>query len=105
MDSCRPMPATGTEATVERTGETLRFAGALHRDAVAALWKRALLLVVGVSRFDVSAVPSLDSAGLAMLAELAARCATPPAIIGAPDGLDALRVAYRLTPQLDFARA
>ena len=61
------------EARIERSGETLRFAGALHRAGCAALWRQALPLLAGVRRFDLSAVEHADSAGIALLAELAGR--------------------------------
>ncbi len=91
-------------ASVHRDGNTLAFAGALSRDAVAALWPQALALVAGVERFDLSAVASVDSAGLALLVELAQR-GDGVAVSGDPPGLDGLRRAYRLSPTLSFARA
>ena len=36
------------EARIERSGETLRFAGALHRAGCAALWRQALPRGLGV---------------------------------------------------------
>ena len=92
----------GTEAAVERAGETLRFAGALTREAIAALWPQATRLLDGVRTFDLTAVPRVDSAGVALLAELAAR-AQPVAIDGAPDGWAELCAAYRLDAGLGFA--
>jgi phospholipid transport system transporter-binding protein len=47
----------------------------------------------------------VDSAGLALLAELAARlraAGAAPHIEGEPAGLSELRTAYRLTSGLDF---
>lgn len=96
------MPAAEA-AAVERDGTALRFAGALRRDDVAAIWRRALPLAAGASRFDLAAVSGVDSAGVALLAELAARAGTPVAIDGTPPGLAELRAAYRLTPALAFA--
>jgi phospholipid transport system transporter-binding protein len=96
------MPAA-EPATVERAGETLRFAGARLRGDVAALWRRALSQVGGADRFDLAAVTRVDSAGVALLAELAARAGTAVAIDGMPPGLAELRAAYRLTPALAFA--
>ena len=90
-------------ATVERSGATLRFAGALLRADVAALWRHALPLLPGVSGFDLGAVARVDSAGVALLAELAARADGAIAVAGSPAGLDELRAAYRLTPALAFA--
>lgn len=95
----------GAEATsLSRDGEALRFAGALLRDRVPGLWRQALPLVPGVRRFDLGAVTRVDSAGVALLAELAARAGTGGvAVDGAPAGLAELRAAYRLEPGLGFA--
>lgn len=93
----------GAEAAgIERNGETLRFAGALLRDEVAGLWRKALPLLGAVRRFDLDAVTRVDSAGVALLAELAARTGRVPAIDGTPAGLAELRAAYRLQPDLSF---
>jgi phospholipid transport system transporter-binding protein len=96
------MPAA-EPATVERAGATLRFVGVLQRDAIAALWKHAAAQAGGAERFDLAAVTRVDSAGVALLAELAARAGTAVAIDGMPPGLAELRAAYRLTPALAFA--
>ena len=96
------MPAAEA-ATVGRAGATLRFAGALLRDDVAGLWRRALPLAAGARCFDLAAVERVDSAGVALLAELAARSGTDVVIDGTPPGLAELRAAYRLTPALAFA--
>ena len=96
------MPAA-EPATVERAGATLRFGGALQRDAIAALWRVALPLAGEADRFDLTAVTRVDSAGVALLAEIAARIGAPVAIDGTPPGLAELRAAYRLTPGLAFA--
>jgi phospholipid transport system transporter-binding protein len=93
----------GDVASVRRDGTTLAFAGALSRDAVATLWPQALRLLPA-ERFDLSAVSQVDSAGLALLVELAQR-GGGVGVIGDPAGLDGLRRAYRLSPQLTFARA
>lgn len=95
---------TGAAATLRRDGETLAFAGALARDAVAALWVEALRVLPGTGRFDLSAVTAVDSAGLALLVELAARAGSV-AVDGDPPGLDGLRRAYRLSSHLSFAQA
>lgn len=87
---------------MERVGDTLRFAGALLRHDTAGLWQRALPQLDGVRRFDLVAVARVDSAGVALLAELAARAGGDIAITGDPPGLTALRTAYRLTPGLAF---
>lgn len=97
------MPASS--AGVERSGDALVFTGALLRDRVAALWPRAARALEGLRRIDLGAVERIDSAGLAMLAELVARADTAPAIEGTPAGLSELCAAYRLTPQLSFASA
>lgn len=96
------MPAA-EPATVAREGDTLRFSGALLRDAVAGLWKPAASRVEGVRRIDLVAVTRVDSAGVALLAELAARAGTDPMVDGAPEGLPELRAAYRLAPSLAFS--
>lgn len=96
------MPAA-EPATVERAGETLRFAGALQRNEVAALWRHALPQIGGIERFDLAAVARVDSAGVALLAELATRSGTTVVIDGTPPGLVELRAAYRLAPTLAFA--
>lgn len=92
---------------MSHTGDTLRFAGALSRDAVPALWKQ-LPPLDGVRTLDLAAVTSIDSAGLALLAELAARASGAPLALalppdGAPDGFTELCAAYRLDPRLGFA--
>ena len=90
-------------AGVRRDGATLVFAGPLLRDAVAALWPLAQAQVAGASRFDLQGVERVDSAGLALLAELAARAGGTVAVDGSPAGLGELRAAYRLDPALGFA--
>ncbi len=95
------MPST--DASVHRHGDGLLFAGVLDRPAVATLWSQALPVVGGVVRFDLNAVGHVDSAGLAMLAELAARAGGTVAVIGDPSNLAELRTAYRLAPDLAFA--
>jgi len=90
-------------ASVRRDGDALVFAGALLRDDVAALWRQLPKALSGVRRLDVRAVGHIDSAGLALLAELAARAGGEVAVDGAPEGLAELRGAYRLSPALGFA--
>jgi phospholipid transport system transporter-binding protein len=97
------MPATDAAASVTRDGEALRFAGALLRDQVTALWRQALPLVAGARRFDLAGASGVDSAGVALLAELASRAGEGIAIGGNPPGLAELRAAYRLQTNLDFA--
>lgn len=91
-------------ASVRRDDDALAFAGALSRDAVAALWPQALRMLPGAQRFDLSAVATVDSAGLALLVELAQR-AGGVRVDGEPPGLDGLRRAYRLSSALAFAQA
>ena len=106
MPSADPTSAhpTNVGASVERAGDALRFAGALLRADVAALWKQASTQLEGVRRFDLNAVTRVDSAGVALLAALADRCGGIQ-IDGLPAGLAELRAAYRLTPALGFATA
>jgi phospholipid transport system transporter-binding protein len=90
-------------ASVRREGDALVFDGALQRGVVAALWPQALSSLAGARRFDLSAVSHVDSAGLAMLAELAARTDGGIAVDSAPAGLHALCEAYRLDASLGYA--
>ena len=92
------------EATpsVRLDGARLVFSGALDRPACAAVWKQVQPLLGGVQLFDLEAISRVDSAGLALLAELASR--QPGAsLLGSPPGLDELRAAYRLDHRLAFA--
>lgn len=92
-----------SSASVRCDGDALVFTGALLRDDVAALWRQVPKTLDGVRRLDVRAVERIDSAGLALLAELCARTGSEVAVAGAPDGLAELRGAYRLSPTLGFA--
>ena len=97
------MPAS--DASVRADGDALVFAGALDRAAAAALWAQAAAQLAGVQRFVLTNVTTVDSAGLALLAELAARARAAgavPRVEGQPAGLADLQAAYRLTPELDF---
>ncbi|WP_242111670.1 STAS domain-containing protein [Luteimonas aquatica] len=98
------MAGSAATAQVRRDGDALVFSGALLRAGVTALWKQ-VGAPAGVRRLDLRAVERLDSAGLALLAELAARAGGEVAIDGEPAGLAELRAAYRLTPGLAFAAA
>ncbi len=89
-------------ASLHRDGDTLVFAGTLARDAVPALWTEARRILGGVRRLDLAAVDRVDSAGLALLAELAGRNSGIE-VVGDPRGLAELRRAYRLSPSLSFA--
>lgn len=85
---------------MSRAGEALRFAGVLARAQVPGLWKQ-LPPLDGVRTLDLTQVASVDSAGLALLAEVAARTGAT-AIEGVPQGLAELRSAYRLDARLGF---
>lgn len=91
-----------TDASVRLDGDALVFTGALDRAAVAALWPQALAALGQARRFDLRAVHHIDSAGLALLAELAARGSHALPLDGDPPGLAELRAAYRLSPPLAF---
>lgn len=98
------MPAAG-DARVRREGDALVFAGALDRAAAAALWPQAAAQLAGARRIVLTDVTAVDSAGLALLAEVAARLRVDgiePVLEGQPAGLADLQAAYRLTPRLDF---
>ena len=98
------MPAA-TDAGLRRDGDALVFTGALDRSAAATLWPQASAQLAGVQRIVLTNVTTVDSAGLALLAELAARARAAgavPRVEGQPAGLADLQAAYRLTPELDF---
>ncbi|MCF7751625.1 STAS domain-containing protein [Bacillus subtilis subsp. subtilis] len=91
-------------ASVQRNGTALVFSGVLDRAAATALWP-SLSVLEGVGQLDLTAVTRVDSAGLALLAELAARLrsgGSAPDILGSPAGFNELSAAYRLAPTLDF---
>lgn len=94
-----------TPLAVARDGDTLVVTGALLRPSVAAAWARALPLIAGVARIDLTRVPSVDSAGMALVAELAARAGHGVTVAGQPAGLAELRAAYRLDDAFGFASA
>ena len=89
-------------AGVVRDGDALRFSGALLRASVAALWARLPAQDAGVRRIALGDVERIDSAGLALIALLAARHGAD--IEGTPPGFEELRTAYRLGHGLAFAR-
>lgn len=95
--------AAGAQASVRRDGERLVFSGALDRPACATVWKQLQpMLLHEVRTLDLAAISHVDSAGVALLAEVAAR--NPGAsLLGSPAGLDELRAAYRLDHRLAFA--
>ena len=92
-----------TEAAprVRRDGAALHLSGTLDRTAATALWPQASAAVDGARVLDVTAVESVESAGLAMLVALAARM-DDVHVEGAPRGMTELLAAYRLTPTLAF---
>lgn len=96
-----------SKPTLRRDADVLVLAGTLDRAAVVALWPQLVAALPGARTVDVRAVDQVDSAGVALLAELVARLpanaagATPP-LLGTPPGLPELAAAYRLTPQLEF---
>ena len=98
------MPAA-SDAGIRRDGDALVFTGALDRAAAAVLWAQASAQLAGAQRFVLTNVTTVDSAGLALLADLAARVRATgiaPRFEGQPAGLADLQAAYRLTPELDF---
>ena len=89
------------EASVERAGTLLRLRGRLDRASVAAVWPQALAALDGVQGLDLRAVEALDSAGLALLAELADRLPREARRVeGQPPGLVGLCAAYRMNADL-----
>lgn len=82
-------------ASVRRDGPALVFTGPLECPAVPALWTAALPLLDGAEAIDLTGVPHLDSAGLALVTELQHRARAPLDVRGEPDGLVGLRAAYR----------
>lgn len=91
-----------SDASLKVEGDALVFAGALDRPAIAALWPAALIAIGQAHRIDMRAVSHIDSAGLALLTELAARRDYAIVLEGDPPGLAELRAAYRLAPDLAF---
>lgn len=95
-----------TDASLRRDGATLLAAGAFERVAVGTLWAQAQPLLAGAGAFDLGGVTRLDSAGLALLAEIAGalrvRTGGTVPVSGDAPGLSELRAAYRLSPSLDF---
>lgn len=92
-------------ATLTLVDGVLQAGGALERAAVPALWAALPLPATGAcTRIDLSRVTAIDTAGLALLAEIATRArradGTGPTIHGAPAGYDALCAAYRIRPDL-----
>ncbi|QDH71623.1 STAS domain-containing protein [Lysobacter alkalisoli] len=95
-----------TAASVRRDGDTLMFAGELGRDACASAWTQARPLLAGTRRLDLTAVTRVDSAGLALLAEIAEQAGIDRGaggVAGDPAGLSELRAAYRMDANLTYA--
>ena len=67
------------------------------------LKRSTLPLLAGAGVIDLREVPHVDSAGLALLAELQARAGHRLVVRGEPDGLPGLRAAYRLDHALQPA--
>lgn len=84
---------------VARDGDALQLHGPLDRAAVPAAWAALRPLLAGARTLDLRGVPSVDSAGLALLAEAAAGGL---GIVGEPAGLAELMAAYRLDASLGF---
>lgn len=100
------MTSPADTAALHVSGDTLRVEGALVRAAVVRLWPQVPAALPGVVRLDLTATNRIDSAGLALLALVAGRCADGGAglhVDGEPPGYAALRAAYRLGPNLGFA--
>ena len=91
---------TERAASIELQDGRLVFDGALLRPALAALWPR-LAKTGAISAIDVTRVPRIDSAGIALIGWLANRH-PQAAITGSPAGYEDLRNAYRLDTRLGF---
>lgn len=93
-----------SNATWRGEGDTLLLAGVIDRAAVVTLWPQLLRGLAPWRQLDLHAVEGVDSAGLALLGELAARLRAQGGgnIAGNPAGLAELCAAYRLSPSLDF---
>ncbi|WP_372017112.1 STAS domain-containing protein [Pseudoxanthomonas sp. 10H] len=92
--------------SLHRDGPVLRVSGALGRETATSAWPSLLPLLDGARTLDLAGVSLQDSAGVALLAEAAARIAAqgaPPRLSGAPAGLADLCAAYRLDATLDYA--
>ena len=92
-------------ASARIDGSRVLFTGVLDRDAVVALWSKLKDLPDNVLQLDLNGVTQVDSAGLALLAELTARARDDGRTLvvnGSPAGFNELSAAYRLAPSLDF---
>lgn len=88
------------ESNILRDGDALRFHGVLTRPRVATAFKQAKAQLDGVCRFDIGGLARIDSAGIALLAMLAADLRNAVFIDGLPPGFAELRDAYRLDETL-----
>lgn len=97
--------STPAGASLRREGDALVLAGTLLRSDIATLWRQVDgAVVAGATRLDLVAVSRIDSAGLAFLAEMAARAGVGDLRVdGQPEGLAELTAAYRLSPALAYA--
>ncbi|MGG6462954.1 STAS domain-containing protein [Solilutibacter silvestris] len=93
---------TDSAASVELQDGRLVFDGALLRPALAALWPR-LAKAGAISTIDLTRVPRIDSAGIALIGWLADNH-PQAALTGTPAGYEELRIAYRLDDHLRFER-
>ena len=91
---------TERTTSVELQDGRLAFDGALLRPALASLWPR-LMKMAAVSAIDLTRVPRIDSAGIALVGWLADEH-PQAAITGLPAGYEDLRNAYRLDTRLGF---
>jgi phospholipid transport system transporter-binding protein len=94
-----------SNASLQLDGPRARLVGVLDRDAVVALWPTLKSLPAAVTELDLTAVPRVDSAGLALLAELTEQArgnGRTLVLNGSPAGFNELSAAYRLAPSLDF---
>jgi len=78
----------------------VRLAGPLTVAGIAGLRPRDLPLT-GIERIDLSAVPAVDTVGIALIAEIVGKTQPRARVDGRPVGLTELCQAYRITP--DFS--
>ncbi|KAF5289273.1 hypothetical protein FQR65_LT20858 [Abscondita terminalis] len=101
----RAMPTpTASNASFVQQDDALILRGTLDRAAAVALWP-PLARLKGVRRIVLTDVTAVDSAGLALLAEVSDRLRNSAGSVtleGQPAGLSDLCAAYRLTPDLEF---
>ncbi|MEO5596950.1 MAG: anti-sigma B factor antagonist [Lysobacteraceae bacterium] len=101
----RTAATTQNSAGADVRGDALVVAGALQREAVAALWSALPTSLGSLRSIDLAAVTALDTAGLAWLVEVVVRArrsgAPTPRISNAPAGYASLCMAYRIQPSLE----